>query len=72
MASISFSQRQQAVGKRDMLAFTVFDNCGFMKNYSLHVDLFSDLTALAVFSFDRTVEIVNCEIKRRERFSNLL
>ena len=72
MASISFSQRQQAVGKRDVFVFAVFENCGFMKNYSLHVDLFSDLTALAVFSFDRTVEIMNCEIKRRERFSNLL
>ena len=44
---------------------------GSWKNYFLQVELFSDLTALAVFSFDRTVEIMNWEIKRRERFSNL-
>ena len=31
MASISFSQRRQAVGKKDVFVFAVFDNCGFMK-----------------------------------------
>ena len=59
MAQIPFSQRQQAVAKRDVFVFAVFENCGFMKKLLLQVDLFSDLTALTVFSFDRTVEIMN-------------
>ena len=45
--------------KKRCVCFAVFENCGFMKKLLLQVDLFSDLTALAVFSFDRTVEIMN-------------
>ena len=31
MASISFSQRQQGVAKKDVFVFSAFENCGFMK-----------------------------------------